>query len=65
MTEAKITKDTFVEILREIGLDETQMHALHHKSEERYPQDHARLLDWLRLDSSEVDSIRTKSYGST
>lgn len=61
MTTRHITKDTFVEILRDVGLTDSQMEKLHRELETRFPEDHARLLAWLGEPDAEVAAIRDRS----
>jgi len=56
-----MTKDDFVAILKEIGLTEEQMHQLHQKMEQRFPESHQRFLDFLGISAEESTQIRTQS----
>jgi len=56
-----MTKDDFVAILKEIGLTEEQMHQLHQKMEQRFPESHQRFLEFLGIADDEAAQIRTQS----
>ena len=56
-----MTKDKFVMVLKDIGLNENQMRKFHALLEERHPEDHQAFLEWLNLPAAEVSRIRAAS----
>ena len=53
-----MTRDKFVTILKDIGLNKNQMHKFHALLEERHPDDHQAFLEWLNIPAGEISSIR-------
>lgn len=62
MTET-FGKQDWVELFREIGLDEVAMHRWHAGFERRSPAAHQSFLEWLRVPAADIDRIRTASRG--
>lgn len=58
---APVTKDQFVALLRESGISDAQMHALHQLFEQRHPAAHESFLRFLGIGDAEVREIRQKS----
>ncbi len=56
-------KDCWVEMFREIGLDEPTMHRWHGIFESRWPEAHQSFLEWLEISGSEIERIRQESRG--
>ena len=57
----RISKDEWVSIFRETGLDEAAMMRWHHIFENRHPDAHADFLAWLGIGPDEIARIRTAS----
>lgn len=55
-----VSKDDWIAMFREAGLDEEQMHRWHKVFETRHPEGHRSFLEWLGLSAQEVESIRSK-----
>ena len=55
----KVSKEEWVAMFREIGLDDSTMKKWHQLFETRHPEGHADFLKWLGLSSDEIASIRT------
>jgi len=55
-----VSKDEWVAMFRETGLDEDQMHKWHKLFESRHPEGHQSFLEWLGLSVQEVESIRSR-----
>ena len=51
-------KDRWVELFREIGLDDDTMRAWHRVFESRYPDMHQSFLEWLNIPGEEIKAIR-------
>ena len=56
-----ITKDQFVAILNEAGINEAQKHKLHALFETHHPEAHEAFLHWLGLPPEAIRSIREQS----
>jgi len=56
-----VTKDEWVAMYREIGLDEKKMKQWHQLFEARHPDGHQGFLEWLRIPKKEIDHIRAAS----
>ena len=54
----QVSVKELVAMFREIGLDEPQMHRWHKVFESRHPAAHQEFLEWLGLDSKEIEEIR-------
>ncbi len=53
--------DEWVELFREIGLDEAQMHKWHAEFERRHPGSHQSFLEWLNFTPNRIAEVRRKS----
>lgn len=53
-----MTKDNFVMVLKDIGMNENQMEKFHALLEERHPEAHQELLEWLNIPAAEITRIR-------
>ena len=58
MSASTMTKDQWVALFREIGLDETQMTRWHRQFEARHPSQHQAFLEWLGIEEGEIERIR-------
>jgi len=61
MTTRGFDKDGWVEMFREIGLDEAQMSHWHAIFERRWPDAHQSFLEWLGQAEGEVARVRQAS----
>lgn len=61
MQNLSMTKNQWVELFRDIGLDEATMSQWHQLFEQRYPEQHQAFLEWLQIPSEEVSQIRKAS----
>jgi hypothetical protein len=59
MSIISMNKDQWVELFREIGLDEECMRRWHQVFEARYPSQHQAFLEWLGISADEIGRIRT------
>jgi hypothetical protein len=57
----EVTVQVWVDMFREIGLDEETMMQWHRIFESRHPEAHQSFLEWLRLPAGEIEGIRSKS----
>ena len=64
MTATSFGKQSWVDMFRQIGLDDAAMHRWHELFEERFPESHQSFLEWLGEPASEVDRIRRASRQS-
>lgn len=60
-TQEKISKKAWVAMFEEIGLTEEQMMAWHGLFETRHPDAHEEFLNWLGIETAEVEGIRKAS----
>lgn len=58
MDNKGMTKDKWVSLLREIGLDDTAMTKWHQVFESRHPNEHQQFLEWLKIPADEIAQIR-------
>ncbi|AOY77010.1 MerR family transcriptional regulator [Clostridium formicaceticum] len=58
---AVISKDSFVDILKIIGLKEEEMDKLHREFERLYPEEHQTFLEFLGIPLDEIQLIREHS----
>ncbi|MDH3997254.1 MAG: hypothetical protein OET90_00300 [Desulfuromonadales bacterium] len=56
----KVTKQDWIAMFKDIGLDDETMLQWHKLFETRHPEGHEDFLKWLGLPAQEVDAIRTK-----
>ncbi len=57
----QITKDQFVAVLEEAGINDTQRKKLHNRFEHRHPESHQAFLEYLGLSADEIKAVRTQS----
>lgn len=53
-----ITKEEWISLFREIGLNDAAMNRWHQLFEQRHPQGHEAFLRWLGLEEGDVQKIR-------
>jgi len=58
MSKTKMDKEKWVQLFREIGLDEETMVMWHRKFEASYPEGHQSFLEWLQISPEEISRIR-------
>jgi hypothetical protein len=58
MTQPQMTKERWIELFREIGLDDATMHRWHRLFETRHPGEHQAFLEWLGIAADEIVRIR-------
>ena len=63
MTEQWNGKGSWVEMFKEIGLSEEQMHLWHQLFERRYPEQHEAFLRWLGVGDDAIAAIRERFGG--
>jgi crotonobetainyl-CoA:carnitine CoA-transferase CaiB-like acyl-CoA transferase len=56
-----ISKEEWVAMYREIGLDHSKMEQWHKLFESRHAQGHQSFLEWLGVPPNEIDQIRAQS----
>ncbi len=56
-----VSKESWVAMFREIGLDDAAMKKWHQLFEARHPEAHADFLTWLGISSAEANNIRSNS----
>ncbi len=56
-----MTKEQFVQVLKDIGLSSSQMENFHKILEERHPDAHQEFLEWLNIPVNEIAQIRNAS----
>lgn len=56
-----VSKEEWVAMFREIGLDDGAMEKWHRLFEKRHPDAHNDFLSWLGLSSTEIADIRATS----
>ena len=62
MTQTKgFGVEQWVEMFREIGLDETAMHRWHAIFERRFPDAHQSFMEWLKAPAADIDRVRESS----
>ncbi len=61
MADKKMSKDEWVALFKEIGLDEAAMHKWHAAFEKRHPDAHQSFLEWLSIPPKEIAEIRASS----
>ncbi len=54
----KFGKKEWVDLFRQIGLDEMQMKQWHQSFEQQHPDRHQSFLEWLQIDAAEIAKIR-------
>jgi hypothetical protein len=58
MGSGRVNKAQWVEMFREVGLDDSTMRQWHHVFEQRHPDGHQAFLEWLDIPSDEIAEIR-------
>lgn len=58
MSNTFMNKEKWVQLFREIGLDDETMVLWHRKFEARYPEGHQSFLEWLNISPDEISRIR-------
>ena len=58
MSDEGMSKEKWVLLFREIGLDEATMVKWHRAFETRYPDGHQSFLEWLSIGEDEIGRIR-------
>ena len=61
MSVSTMTKQDWVELFVEVGLDEATMRRWHAGFERRWPEDHQRFLEWLNITPGEIQQIRRRA----
>lgn len=56
-----IGKEQWIDLFREVGLNDEIMEKWHKLFESRHPEAHADFLSWLGLPQNEIEAIRTHS----
>jgi hypothetical protein len=56
-----VSKDEWVAMFQEIGLDEASMKRWHQLFEKRHPDGHQGFLEWLGLGHQDIERIRAAS----
>ncbi len=59
--QKQMNVEQWVELFKEVGLDDAQMMKWHRLFEAKYPETHQNFLEWLGLPAEEVEKIRLKS----
>jgi len=57
----QVTVEQWIDMFREVGLDDAKMNMWHHLFETRHPDGHQSFLNWLGLPTEEIVRIRSKS----
>lgn len=58
MSNEAMTKENWVLLFREIGLDDATMRKWHQAFEARFPEGHQSFLEWLQIPTDEIERIR-------
>ena len=58
MSDEVMSKDKWVLLFKEIGLDEAKMVQWHRAFEARFPEGHQSFLEWLNIEAEEIRHIR-------
>jgi len=61
MADKKMSKQEWVALFKEIGLDQATMHKWHAAFEQRHPDAHQSFLEWLSIPPKEIADIRAAS----
>lgn len=57
----KVSKEDWVAMFKEIGLDDATLQKWHQLFETRHPEGHVEFLSWLGLSAAEITKIRATS----
>jgi hypothetical protein len=55
-----VTKDEWVAMFREVGIDQAMSMRWHRLFEARHPDGHQGFLEWLGIQQKEIDAIRAE-----
>jgi hypothetical protein len=55
-----VTKDEWIEMYEEVGLDESKRMQWHRLFEARHPEGHQAFMEWLGIPAKEIDEIRAE-----
>ena len=55
-----VTKEDWIAMLRELGMDDATMNKWHHIFETRHPEGHQSFLSWLGIPADEIEKLRLK-----
>jgi len=58
MSENTMSKEKWILLFREIGLDDMTMKKWHKEFETRFPSEHQSFLEWLSISEDEISLIR-------
>lgn len=58
MSNEVMSKENWVLLFKEIGLDEATMIQWHREFESRFPEGHQSFLEWLNIPRDEIGRIR-------
>lgn len=61
MATTAMTKSQWIELFRELGLDDATMLQWHRLFEQGYPAQHQAFLQWLQIPTEEIEQIRQHS----
>ena len=59
MTSNNVSKEQWVTLFRDIGLNDETMRDWHRAFEKRYPEGHQGFLEWLNISNNEIEEIRS------
>jgi hypothetical protein len=59
--QVSVNKEAWIDMFREIGLDDDAMTKWHRLFETRHPEGHADFLAWLGISPDEITKIRARS----
>lgn len=59
MNDQAMTKEKWVSLFREIGLDDATMTRWHQLFESRHPEGHQSFLEWLNIPADDIRKIRS------
>ena len=57
----QLTKEDWIDMLKQSGVTEDQMKKWHHIFEKNHPEGHKAFLSWLRISPEEIVEIRDNS----
>ncbi len=57
--QSNMSKDDWVLLFHETGLDDAMMKKWHRLFESKYPDGHQSFLEWLKLPEAEIEKIRS------
>jgi hypothetical protein len=59
--QGKVNKEAWIDMFRQIGLDDDAMMKWHRVFETRHPDGHADFLAWLGISPEEITKMRARS----